>query len=102
MTGARDAWGRAQWLPVLVPPLTFVPTAPRVAFDVRAAVPEDSWYGLLLKGLLGFRPDPNWLMLAAWAAYHLPVMTLFLRSGPVRPDRGTPPARAVGAPEAQD
>lgn len=90
LAGAVGALQEASWLPGQAP----------AAFDVTAAVPEDSWYGVLLKGLLGFRPDPNWLMLAAWAGYLLPVMTLFLRSGPVRRDRGTPPARTVAAPQA--
>ena len=31
--------------------------AQRIAFDVSAAIPPDSWYGTLLKGVLNFSPQ---------------------------------------------
>ncbi|MGW7459261.1 iron uptake transporter permease EfeU [Streptomyces sp. NPDC054797] len=56
------------------------------AFDVSAAVPPDSWYGTLLKGVFNFQPDPTVLQLTVWVLYLVPVLTLFLL------DRGRPPA----------
>lgn len=49
-----------------------------LAFDVSAAIPPDSWYGTLLKGTLNFSPATTWLELAAWLAYLVPTMTLFV------------------------
>jgi high-affinity iron transporter len=40
-----------------------------VAFDVSGAVPPDSWYGVLLKGLFNFSPASTWLELSVWVAY---------------------------------
>lgn len=57
----------------------FLPGASASAFDVSTAVPEDSWYGVLLKGIVGFRADMTWLMLAAWVAYLGVVLTCYLR-----------------------
>lgn len=59
-----------------------LPGGTNLAFNVSSAVPEDSWYGVLLKGILGFRPETNWLMLLGWFAYLIPVTILFLRPGP--------------------
>jgi len=59
-----------------------------LAFDVSAAIPPDSWYGTLLKGTLNFSPATTWLELAAWLAYLVPTMTLFIlksRQGRRRP-----------------
>jgi len=59
-----------------------------LAFDVSAAIPPDSWYGTLLKGTLNFSPATTWLELAAWLAYLVPTMTLFIlksRQGRPRP-----------------
>ncbi|MBN9620851.1 MAG: FTR1 family protein [Actinobacteria bacterium] len=56
-----------------------LPGGHALAFNASSAVPEDSWYGVLLKGIFGFRPDTTWLMLAAWIAYLLPVTIIFLR-----------------------
>ncbi|MFI5617455.1 iron uptake transporter permease EfeU [Streptomyces sp. NPDC051567] len=66
------------------------------AFDVSAAVPPDSWYGTLLKGVLNFQPDPTVLQLTVWALYLVPVLALFLAPavGPRR--RNTGPAADRG------
>ncbi|WP_326593845.1 iron uptake transporter permease EfeU [Streptomyces sp. NBC_01294] len=48
------------------------------AFDVSAAVPPDSWYGTVLKGVFNFQPDPTVLQLTVWALYVVPVLVLFL------------------------
>jgi high-affinity iron transporter len=54
-----------------------------LAFDVSGAVPPDSWYGTLLRGTVNFTPATTWLQAAAWIAYVMPVVLLFLR--PTRP-----------------
>lgn len=54
-----------------------------VAFDVSAAVPPASWYGVLAKGIFNFTPSPTWLQVGAWIAYAVPVLALYLR--PRRP-----------------
>lgn len=59
-----------------------------LAYDVSAQVPPSSWYGVLLKGTVNFSPAATWLEVAAWLAYVVPVMTLFLR----------PQRRSVTAP----
>ncbi|TMR24017.1 iron transporter [Nonomuraea turkmeniaca] len=49
------------------------------AFDISAALPPDSWYGALLAGMLNITPQPSVLEVAAWAAYLIPTLILFLR-----------------------
>lgn len=68
----------------------WLPGGHALAFNVGSAVPEDSWYGVLLKGTVGFRPDTTWLMLAAWIAYLLPVVFIFLRPTTPRPQSAAP------------
>lgn len=74
-----------------------LPGGHALAFDASSAVPEDSWYGVLLKGIFGFRPDTSWLMLAAWIAYLLPVTIIFLRPATARPGPVTAPAQNSAA-----
>lgn len=70
-----------------------------LAFDVTGAVPPDSWYGALLKGVFNFSPATTWLEAAAWLLYVVPVMTLFFRPAkaaapaarPARPITGSAP-----------
>ncbi|MFD9412709.1 iron uptake transporter permease EfeU [Streptomyces sp. NPDC059989] len=47
------------------------------AFDISSAIPPDSWYGTLLKGVFNFQPDPTVLQLSVWALYLVPVLVLF-------------------------
>ncbi|MGW7439005.1 iron uptake transporter permease EfeU [Streptomyces sp. NPDC054849] len=47
------------------------------AFDVSGAVPPDSWYGTVLKGVFNFQPDPTVLQLTVWVLYVVPVLVLF-------------------------
>ncbi|MFC9298456.1 iron uptake transporter permease EfeU [Streptomyces sp. NPDC057011] len=47
------------------------------AFDISSAIPPDSWYGTLLKGVFNFQPDPTVLQLSVWALYVIPVLVLF-------------------------
>jgi high-affinity iron transporter len=64
-----------------------------LAFDVSAAVPADSWYGTLLKGVFNFSPQTTLLEAVVWVLYVAIVLTLFLRkprrSAPVAPPGGT-------------
>jgi len=55
-----------------------------LAFDVSAAVPPDSWYGTLLKGVFNFSPQTTVLEAIVWVAYVAVVLPLFLRPQPVR------------------
>jgi high-affinity iron transporter len=64
-----------------------------LAFDVSSHVDEGSWYGALLKGVFNFSPQTTWLQAAAWTAYLVVTLSLFLRG--VR-RRG----RAAAAPAA--
>ncbi len=64
-----------------------LPGIGRLAYDVSAAVPLDSWYGTLLKGVFNFSPAATWLEVAVWIAYVAIVGTCFvlaLRRRPVR------------------
>lgn len=65
-----------------------LPGINNLAFDVSGAIPPDSWYGSLLKGVLNFSPATTWLEAAAWLLYVVPVMVLFFR-----PARRPVPAR---------
>ncbi|MEV6328618.1 iron uptake transporter permease EfeU [Streptomyces sp. NPDC051909] len=57
------------------------------AFDISAAIPPDSWYGTLLKGVFNFQPDPTVVQVTVWALYLIPTLAIFLApvgSGPSR------------------
>ena len=56
----------------------FLPGLGALAFDVSAAVPPDSWYGTLLKGIFNFSPQTTVLEAAVWVAYVATVLPLFL------------------------
>src|SRR3954452_4656190 len=62
-----------------------------LAFDVSAAVPPDSWYGTLLKGIFNFSPQTTVLEAIVWVGYVAVVLTLFLRPHP----SARPPATAA-------
>ena len=51
-----------------------------LAFDVSAAVPPESWYGTLLKGVFNFSPTTTWLEVAVWLGYVVPATVLFART----------------------
>ncbi|MEH3076307.1 MAG: FTR1 family protein [Quadrisphaera sp.] len=63
-----------------------------LAFDVSAAIPPASWYGVLLKGVFNFSPDTTWAQAIAWTAYVVPVLALYLRP------RRHPAAPAASSP----
>jgi len=72
-----------------------LPGLNNLAFDVSGAVPPDSWYGTLLKGVFNFSPQTTWLEAIAWLCYVIPVMFLFFR--PARTP-AAPPTTAAAAP----
>ncbi|WP_432941975.1 iron uptake transporter permease EfeU [Kribbella sp. CA-253562] len=71
-----------------------LPGLHNLAFDISAAIPPDSWYGVLLKGILNFTPAPTVIELTAWLVYLIPVLVLYLR--PVKRPAAPPavPAQA--------
>ncbi|MFE6483595.1 iron uptake transporter permease EfeU [Streptomyces sp. NPDC057757] len=56
----------------------FLPGLTNRAFDVSDAIPPDSWYGTLLKGVFNFQPDPTVLQVTVWALYLVPTLAIFL------------------------
>jgi high-affinity iron transporter len=77
----------------------FLPGLTTLAFDVSAAVPPDSWYGTLLKGVFNFSPATTVLEALAWLAYVVPVMTAFVlairRGGTPAPAASPEPVRTT-------
>jgi high-affinity iron transporter len=67
-----------------------LPGLTTLAFDVSAAVPPDSWYGTLLKGIFNFSPRTTVLEASVWVTYVAVVLTLFLR-----PQRSAQPAASA-------
>ncbi|WP_433438507.1 iron uptake transporter permease EfeU [Nonomuraea sp. CA-141351] len=55
------------------------------AFDISSAIPADSWYGMLLSGMLNITPQPSIAEVIAWACYVVPTLFFFLRSSRVKP-----------------
>jgi high-affinity iron transporter len=49
-----------------------------LAFDVSAALPEDSWYGTLLKGVFNYSAQTTVIQAVAWVGYVAIVLPLFL------------------------
>lgn len=85
----------------------FLPGLGTLAFDVSAAVPPDSWYGTLLKGIFNFSPQTTVLEAIVWIAYVGVVLPLFLlpvlRRRPASPAAPAPasPATPVAATQAR-
>jgi high-affinity iron transporter len=75
-----------------------LPGLNHLAFDVSEQIPPSSWRGTLLKGTLNFSPATTWFEAAAWIAYVVPTMTVFLLRvrpprRPVSPESAAQPAR---------
>ena len=70
----------------------FLPGLGSLAFDVSHLVPPTSWYGTLLKGVFNFSPATTTLEAAAWLAYVVPTMALFLHTIGARGRAHTRPA----------
>lgn len=49
-----------------------------LAFDLSGPMPEDSWYGALLKGLLNYSAQTTVLQATVWVLYVAVVLTVFL------------------------
>jgi high-affinity iron transporter len=55
-----------------------LPGLTSTAFDISSAIPPDSWYGTLLKGVFNFQPDPTVVQAIVWVLYLVPTLALFL------------------------
>jgi high-affinity iron transporter len=67
-----------------------------LAFDLSGPMPEDSWYGALLKGFFNYSAQTTVLQAVAWVAYVGTVLTIFLwprRKPASGPSRTTTPPR---------
>jgi high-affinity iron transporter len=73
-----------------------VATAP--AFDLTRILPDDAGIGLFLRALFGYSAAPELVALAAWVAYVVVVLTLYLR--PSRPSSREPEPVAEAAASA--
>lgn len=63
----------------------FLPGLDVLAFDASGWLPEDSWYGALLKGIFNYSQQTTVLQAVAWVTYVAVVLPLFL--WPVRKAR---------------
>ncbi|WP_092786306.1 iron uptake transporter permease EfeU [Actinokineospora terrae] len=66
-----------------------------LAFDLSGPMPEDSWYGALLKGIFNYSARTSVLQAVAWVAYVAVTLTAFLWparkvADPVPPQGATP------------
>jgi high-affinity iron transporter len=55
-----------------------LPGLSTLAFDLSGPMPEDSWYGALLKGLLNYSAQTTVLQAVVWVLYVAVVLTVFL------------------------
>jgi high-affinity iron transporter len=63
------------------------------AFDVSSSFNWSSWYGEIIQGIFNITPTPTVLQLAAWLAYIVIVLSIFLRptKAPAKPDPSPQP-----------
>ncbi|MFI6347111.1 iron uptake transporter permease EfeU [Streptomyces sp. NPDC050560] len=76
-----------------------------LAFDISSAIPPDSWYGTLLKGVFNFQPDPTVVQAVVWLVYLVPVLGLFLSPIGFGPGKGkvrTTDAHSSNTARAED
>ena len=66
-----------------------LPGLSTLAFDLSGPMPEDSWYGALLKGLFNYSAQTTVLQAVVWVLYVAVVLTVFLW-----PRKQTQPAAA--------
>jgi len=66
------------------------------AFDISSWFNWSSWYGEVIQGIFNVTPTPTVVQLAAWLAYLVIVLALFLRPTrkPAKPSSGPPPDTA--------
>jgi high-affinity iron transporter len=55
-----------------------IPGDANKAFNVSEAVPSDSWYGVLLRGTIGFTPEMSWVQVIGWVLYVALTLSVFL------------------------
>ena len=55
-----------------------LPGLSTLAFDLSGPMPEDSWYGALLKGLFNYSAQTTVLQAVVWVLYVVVVLTIFL------------------------
>ncbi len=72
-----------------------------LAFDISGVLDPESWYGALLAGMFTITPAPSVLEVAAWAAYGVPVLVLFLRPTRRRPAAASTTPHTTPAPAPQ-
>ncbi|MFE9307092.1 iron uptake transporter permease EfeU [Streptomyces sp. NPDC006706] len=84
----------------------WVPGLGNLAFDISGAIPPDSWYGTLLKGVFNFQPDPTVIQVTVWLLYLVPTLTVFFapvgfasgkRKVTVADEQGSRPSKASQA-----
>jgi high-affinity iron transporter len=70
----------------------WLPGLPNRAFDISSWFNWSSWYGEVIQGIFNVTPTPTVLQLAAWLAYLVIVLALFLRPThkPAKPSGGPP------------
>lgn len=74
-----------------------LPGEKATAFDTTGWLDPDSWYGSVLAGMFNITGRPSWLEVAAWLAYALPVLLLFLRPARQRKPADTTSDTTTGA-----
>lgn len=84
VAGGVLVYGVAEWQEA-----GLLPGFEQYAFDVTGAVPADSWYGVLLRGTVGFTPEMTWLQVVTWVLYVGITLTIFLSKS-----RNKAPARS--------
>jgi high-affinity iron transporter len=74
----------------------WLPGLPNRVFDISSWFNWSSWYGEVIQGIFNVTPTPTVLQLAAWLAYLVIVLALFLRPThkPAKPSGGPPPETA--------
>lgn len=82
-----------------------LPVLTMIAFDVSAVIPEDSWYGTLLKGIFNFSPVTTVLEFIVWWAYLITTLVIFLamnrKRRPAQPVTGATPLVTAEAGAAE-
>jgi high-affinity iron transporter len=70
----------------------WLPGLPNRAFDISSWFNWSSWYGEVIQGIFNVTPTPTVLQSAAWLAYLVIVLALFLRPThkPAKPSSGPP------------
>jgi len=97
VAGGVLVYGIAEWQEA-----GLLPGHDAYAFNVTAIIPEDSWYGVVLRGTIGFTPEMTWLQVITWALFIAITLTAFLRmSLGGKPPVATAPQNSESKPEAQ-